>query len=55
MTPYSILLGSIFLLVADISTRLLNPPAEIPLGVITAFIGAPFFIYVAFKGGLARG
>ncbi|NYF26105.1 iron ABC transporter permease [Sporosarcina sp. JAI121] len=54
-TPYSMLLGSIFLLVADISTRLINPPAEIPLGVITAFIGAPFFIYIAFKGGRARG
>ncbi|MBM7583511.1 iron complex transport system permease protein [Bacillus pakistanensis] len=55
LTPYSILLGSIFLLVADICTRLINPPAEIPLGVITAFIGAPFFIYIAFKGGRMRG
>jgi len=55
LTPYSILLGSIFLLIADISTRLINPPTEIPLGVITAFIGAPFFIYVAFKGGRMRG
>ncbi|MEH6948129.1 iron ABC transporter permease [Bacillus sp. JJ634] len=54
LTPYSILLGSIFLLIADLSTRLIHPPAEIPLGVITAFIGAPFFIYVAFKGGHAR-
>ncbi|AZV43996.1 FecCD family ABC transporter permease [Peribacillus asahii] len=54
LTPYSILLGSIFLLIADLSTRLIHPPAEIPLGVITAFIGAPFFIYVAFKGGRAR-
>lgn len=54
LTTYSILLGSIFLLVADISTRLINPPSEIPLGVITAFLGAPFFIYVAFKGGRAR-
>ncbi len=54
LIAYSILLGSIFLLVADISTRLINPPSEIPLGVITAFIGAPFFIYVAFKGGRAR-
>lgn len=55
LTPYSIVLGSIFLLAADISTRLINPPAEIPLGVITAFIGAPFFIYIAFKGGRGRG
>lgn len=55
LTPYSILLGSNFLLIADISTRLINPPAEIPLGVITAFIGAPFFIYAAFKGGRMRG
>ncbi|QBP39851.1 FecCD family ABC transporter permease [Paenisporosarcina antarctica] len=54
LTSYSIVLGSIFLLVADISTRLINPPSEIPLGVITAFLGAPFFIYVAFKGGRAR-
>ncbi|MBU3178764.1 iron ABC transporter permease [Clostridium estertheticum] len=55
LTPYSILLGSIFLLVADISTRLINPPSEIPLGVIIAFIGAPFFIYIAFKGGRTCG
>ncbi|KAA6453411.1 FecCD family ABC transporter permease [Bacillus swezeyi] len=55
LTLYSILLGSNFLLIADISTRLIHPPAEIPLGVITAFIGAPFFIYVAFKGGRKRG
>lgn len=55
LIPYSILLGSIFLLITDISTRLIHPPAEIPLGVITAFIGAPFFMYVAFKGGRARG
>ncbi|WP_438348427.1 FecCD family ABC transporter permease [Paenibacillus sp. FA6] len=55
LTTYSIVLGSIFLLIADISTRLINPPGEIPLGVITGFIGAPLFIYIAFKGGRLRG
>lgn len=47
---YSGLLGSILLLTADIAARFVAMPAEVPIGVMTALIGIPFFIYVARKG-----
>lgn len=47
---YSGLLGSILLLIADIGARYIAMPAEVPIGVMTALIGIPFFIYVARKG-----
>ncbi|MDR7319054.1 iron ABC transporter permease [Brevibacillus nitrificans] len=47
---YSGLLGSILLLVSDIAARFIAMPAEVPIGVMTALIGIPFFIYVARKG-----
>jgi iron complex transport system permease protein len=47
--PYSIVLGSIFLLLADIGSRFIAYPKEIPVGALTAIIGTPFFIYIARK------
>ncbi|MGG1660936.1 FecCD family ABC transporter permease [Brevibacillus sp. NRS-1366] len=47
---YSGLLGSVLLLIADIGARFIAMPAEVPIGVMTALIGIPFFIYVARKG-----
>ena len=44
--PLSVLLGAAFLILADIPARVLTDPAETPIGVITAFIGAPFFLVV---------
>lgn len=44
--PLTILLGAAFLIVADIPGRILSDPAETPIGVVTAFLGAPFFIIV---------
>ena len=35
-----------FLIVADVPGRILSDPAETPIGVVTAFLGAPFFIIV---------
>lgn len=49
---YSALLGSVFLLGADIAARYIAMPGELPIGVVTALLGAPFFIYVARKGDL---
>ena len=46
LLPTAGLLGSIFLVLADLAARLVLAPAEIPLGVVTAVIGAPFFIYL---------
>lgn len=45
--PYSIIFGAVFLVSADIAARLVLSPQEIPVGIMTAFVGAPFFIYLA--------
>ncbi len=45
--PYAAVVGAILLLVADIAARLLIKPQELPVGVMTAIVGAPFFIYLA--------
>lgn len=45
--PYAAVVGAILLLVADIVARLLIAPQELPVGVMTALVGAPFFIYLA--------
>jgi iron complex transport system permease protein len=42
--PISIVVGAAFLILADIPGRMLQNPAETPIGVVTAFCGAPFFI-----------
>jgi iron complex transport system permease protein len=44
--PLSLLFGGAFLCIADLLARTLSSPAEIPIGVITAFFGAPFFVLV---------
>jgi len=50
LLPLSTLAGAIFLLWADTVARSIIPSREIPIGVITAFIGAPFFAYLLKKG-----
>lgn len=44
--PLSLLFGGAFLCLADLLARTLSAPAEIPIGVVTAFFGAPFFVLV---------
>jgi cobalamin transport system permease protein len=44
--PLSMLFGAAFLTLADLAARSALPPTEIPIGVVTAFLGAPFFIVV---------
>ena len=44
--PLSILYGAAFLMLVDLLGRTVSSPAEIPIGVITAFCGAPFFVIV---------
>ncbi len=44
--PLSVIVGAAFLILADIPGRILQNPAETPIGVVTAFFGAPFFILV---------
>jgi iron complex transport system permease protein len=46
LLPLSLMAGAGFLILADVPGRMLSRPAETPIGVVTAFIGAPFFIYL---------
>jgi iron complex transport system permease protein len=49
LLPSSALVGAIFLVWADVVARTALAPREIPVGIITAFVGAPFFIYLLRK------
>jgi len=46
LLPLSVLSGAIFLILADLIARTAQAPSEIPIGVITAICGAPFFLYL---------
>ncbi len=46
LLPLSVLTGAIFLILADLIARTALAPTELPVGVITALIGAPFFLYL---------
>lgn len=49
LLPAASLVGGIFLVLADLLARSLLAPTEIPVGVVTALIGSPFFIYLLRK------
>ncbi|AOD20568.1 ABC transporter permease [Rhodococcus sp. p52] len=46
LLPLSLLVGASFLVLADVLARTVMSPAELPIGVVTAAIGAPFFLVV---------
>lgn len=48
---YSAILGGCLLLLADLAAKLIAIPSEIPIGVMTALLGVPFFVLIARKGG----
>lgn len=49
LIPYSTVFGGVLLLLADVAARFIIFPEEVPVGIMTAAIGAPFFIYIARK------
>lgn len=49
LLPTTIIVGAIFMIVADTISRLALAPLEIPIGVVTALIGAPYFIFLLVK------
>jgi iron complex transport system permease protein len=51
LLPASFLAGAIFLCWADTLARVLLAPAELPVGIVTAFFGGPFFIYLLYREG----
>ena len=57
LLPFSALIGAITVLLADLLGRILLSPSEIPVGIMMAFIGAPFFIVILIKnrGGVGNG
>jgi iron complex transport system permease protein len=46
VVPLSLVLGAGFLVLTDVLARTVLSPAELPIGVVTAFFGAPFFALV---------
>lgn len=52
--PAGALFGGTFLVLCDLAARTLIPPREIPIGSITALLGAPFFLYIFFHGRTRR-
>lgn len=51
IVPLSIFAGAGFMVLCDLAARTLLTPSEIPIGVVTAFFGAPFFVYILRSSG----
>jgi iron complex transport system permease protein len=49
LLPASALAGAVFLLIADIGLRLASPWTDVRIGVLTALVGAPFFVWLVLK------
>ena len=49
VVPFSAIFGAIFLIVCDTLARVVVPPSEIPVGIITSIFGVPFFVYLLYK------
>jgi iron complex transport system permease protein len=47
--PLAILVGGSFLLAADVVARVILAPRELPVGVVTAVVGAPFFLWLLYR------
>lgn len=55
LVPASALVGAVVLVVGDLVARTLAAPAELPLGVLTALLGAPFFLWLLRRARAAQG
>ena len=49
LLPGSALLGASFLLIADAVSRVIVAPAELPIGIVTAAVGGPFFLWILLR------
>lgn len=49
LVPISALMGALMLILADMVARVAVAPAELPIGIVTALVGAPFFLYLLFQ------
>jgi iron complex transport system permease protein len=55
LIPACILVGALFLLTCDLFARLVMPATELPIGIVTALVGAPFFMYILVRKGYGFG
>jgi iron complex transport system permease protein len=46
LTPATLLFGAAFLVACDTLARTVMPPAELPVGILTALLGGPFFLWL---------
>jgi iron complex transport system permease protein len=51
--PVAILGGAVFMVIVDLVSRTVNKPNEMPIGIFTAAIGAPFFLWLLRRQGRA--
>lgn len=49
LLPAAMIVGAFLLLMADLIARVIHPPLELPAGIMTAIIGAPYFLYLLVK------
>ena len=49
LLPASLFLGAVFLMLSDLAARVVLSPRELPVGVVTSFVGAPVFIYIFYQ------
>jgi len=52
--PMSLVLGGAFMVVCDLVARTVVPHSELPVGVVTALLGAPFFVLIYRQGRRAQ-
>lgn len=55
LIPHAALLGAALLVLADIVSRSIVAPAELPIGILTALIGAPVFLWMLLRNRALRG
>ena len=55
LLPASLVMGGVFLVACDTVARVVIAPAELPVGVITAFLGGPFFLWLLLRRGARSG
>ncbi|MEM8667735.1 MAG: iron ABC transporter permease [Planctomycetota bacterium] len=54
LIPMSVCIGAMLMLVADTFARVVIAPAELPVGIVTAVLGCPFFLWILFNGPRTR-
>jgi iron complex transport system permease protein len=55
LLPASIFAGAVFLMLADLVSRVILSPLELPIGVVTSFIGSITFVYIFYSSRKGRG